>query len=377
MAESNGGDRPRVLVAGQVPPPVLGQYVATADLVARLANSGRFRVEHLPFRFARSADDLRVARLGKLGEMIRIAGRAVNARRRGPIDCLVYPVGGPSAVVALRDAVLLSALMVVSRRTVLLFHSGGHAEAWSDGLRWQRVATWVYRRAAAAIVLTEFGRRDAAHLGIRRVFVAPHLLADTLNPSEISRGEGPPRILHLGSIDSHKGVPDILEAVSRLDDDVRLVLVGESHPSYPDATVTADIERLGLDARVERTGVLTGRQKAEALGQADLLVFASTHPGETFGMVLVEAMMWALPIVTVNWRGAADVVGDIPPELLVDPDPPLADRLEEGIRYALGNRSLWDEWGARNRQRYEDHFRPGVSTALEDAIESVVSVPVS
>jgi glycosyltransferase involved in cell wall biosynthesis len=372
MTKSSGPDRPRVLVAGQVPPPVLGQYVATADLVERLAVSGRFRVEHLPFRFARSAGDLRVARLGKVGEMIRIVGRAVNARRRGPIDCLVYPVGGPSAVVALRDAVLLPALMAFSRRTVLLFHSGGHAEAWSGGPVWQRVAAWVYRKAAAAIVLTEFGRRDPEKLGIRTVFVAPHQLADEMDRSLIARGAGQPRILYLGSIDSQKGVPDLIEAVSRLEEDFTLVLVGESHPSYPEATLSADIDRLGLNEHVVRTGVLTGRQKAEELGRADLLVFSSTHPGETFGIVLVEAMMWALPIVAVNWRGTADVVGVIPPELLVDPDAPLAKGLEDGLRFALVNRARWEEWGTRNRERYAERYRQGASTAFEDAIQSVV-----
>lgn len=372
MVASIGRDRPRVLVAGQVPPPVLGQYVATADLVQRLASSGRFRVEHLPFRFARSADDLRVPRLGKLGEMIRIVGRTAHARRRGPIDCLVYPVGGPSAVVALRDAVLLPALMAFSRRTVLLFHSGGHAEAWSGASLWQRVATWVYRKAAAAIVLTEFGRRDPEELGIRSVFVAAHQLADMREPPLISRGDRAPRILYLGSIDAQKGVPALLEAVARLEEDFTLVLVGESHPSYPESTVSADIRRLGLDGQVERTGVLTGQRKAEELGRADLLVFPSTHPGETFGMVLVEAMMWALPIVTVNWRGAADVVGEIPLDLLVDPDPPLTDGLERGLRFALANRSRWEEWGTRNRRRYEEHYRQGASRAFEDAIQSVL-----
>ncbi|MEX2424318.1 MAG: glycosyltransferase family 4 protein [Acidimicrobiia bacterium] len=372
MAAPTRPDLPRVVIAGQTPPPVLGQYVATADLVERLAGSGRFRVEHLPFRFARAADDLRVARIGKFAELARIIGRTVRLRLRGGIDFLVYPVGGPSAVVALRDTVLLPPLMVLSRRTVLLFHSGGHAEAWSAGSVWQRAATAVYRRAVAGIVLTEFGRRDPEALGIGRVFVAPHELADRREPDLISRGTGPPRILYLGSIDSQKGVPDLIEAVSRLDEDFTLVLVGESHPSYPESKVSEDIERLTLDGQVERTGVLTGHRKAEELGRADLLVFSSTHPGETFGLVLVEAMMWALPMIAVDWRGAVDVVGDVPRELLVDADPPLSDSLERGLRFAFDNRLRWEEWGARNRERYEERYRPGASTAFEDALEALL-----
>lgn len=372
MTRSTGDERPRVVVAGQIPPPVLGQYVATADLVGRLASSGRFRVEHLPFRFARSAEDLRVPRLGKLGEMGRIVARALGMRRHGSIDCLVYPVGGPAAVVALRDALLLPALMAVSRRTMLLFHSGGHAEAWSGRPLWQRLATAVYRRAAGAVVLTEFGRRDPEALGIQSVFVAPHQLADEMDPALIARGRGRPRILYLGSIDAQKGVPSLLEAVSRIDDDMTLVLVGESHPSYSNSMLEADIDRLGLGGKVERTGVLTGREKAEQLGRADVLVFSSTHPGETFGLVLVEAMMWALPVVTFRWRGTGDIVGDIPQELLADPASPVADGLERGLRFALANRARWEEWGARNRTRYEERYRPGASTAFEDAIESVV-----
>lgn len=368
----DAGRQPLVLVAGQVPPPVLGQYVATKDLVARLGRSDRFRTGHLAFRFARSAADLRAPRIGKVLEVVRVIGRVSLIRLQGPIDCLIYPVGGPSPVVALRDTVLLPPLMLLSRHTVLLFHSGGHREAWAPGRLWQRMAAWVYRRADAAIALTDYGRRDPEFVGIGRVFVAPHQPADTRDNAAISRPAQAPRLLYLGSIDAQKGVPELLDAVSRLDGDFELYLVGETHPSYPEERLAADIDRLGIGSRVVRTGVLTGREKAEVLGSSELLVFPSFHPGETFGLVLVEALMWELPVVAVDWRGARDVLGPMSPELLVDPSPPLAASLERALRFALQHRARWPEWGAANRARYEQRFRPGSSTELEDAIAAVL-----
>ena len=59
---------------------------------------------------------------------------------------------------------------------------------------------------------------------------------------------------------------------------------------------------------VHFTGPRTGEELAATYAAADLFVFPTAAPYESFGLVLVEAMAWRLPIVASRWRGNFDVL---------------------------------------------------------------------
>jgi glycosyltransferase involved in cell wall biosynthesis len=78
----------------------------------------------------------------------------------------------------------------------------------------------------------------------------------------------------------------------------------------------------GLNGRVEFTGPRTGADLARSYVAADLLVLASR--GETFGMVVTEALARGLPVVAADVGGVSEALGHgadgIRPGLLVAPD---------------------------------------------------------
>jgi glycosyltransferase involved in cell wall biosynthesis len=104
-----------------------------------------------------------------------------------------------------------------------------------------------------------------------------------------------------------KGLPTVLEALRRLNDDrVRLTICG-SGPVTADLTAAiADLPwcRLVVDA--------TDEVLADLLAEADLFVLATrTHPGtsshgEGFGLVLVEAQLAGTAVVAPAHGGSGD-----------------------------------------------------------------------
>jgi glycosyltransferase involved in cell wall biosynthesis len=150
----------------------------------------------------------------------------------------------------------------------------------------------------------------------------------------------------------------------------RAVLVGECLAPYTPEMLSADIKRLGLEGIVELPGVLSGRDKWSRFASADLFAFPSVAPLESFGLVLVEAMMWALPVVAADWRGASEVVGEEPGGICFKPFPDLTTGLTDALREMLRQRDQWPAWSSRNRARYEELFRaiPGESK-LAAAVE--------
>src|SRR6185503_19757592 len=113
-------------------------------------------------------------------------------RAAGPIDALLYPVRGPQLVPLIRDACLLPWMLLASKKVILHFHAGGIAETIHQRpVFLSKVVSFLYRKSAAAIVVTEFGKRDPACFGIEMIEVVPHTLEDTCAPEMVRRNVDP------------------------------------------------------------------------------------------------------------------------------------------------------------------------------------------
>ena len=157
VASDGGGDRrPRVVVAGQLPPPLSGQHLAVSWNFEELSTDGRFDVELLEFRFAETMEHQGRLSLRKVVELARVLWRLAGIRLRGPIDLLLYPMSGATTGATLRDIVLLPPIRLLARRVVLRFHGAGH-RSWAGDRR-------PLVRLARAVV----GRRRRRHRQRRR-----------------------------------------------------------------------------------------------------------------------------------------------------------------------------------------------------------------
>ena len=72
--------------------------------------------------------------------------------------------------------------------------------------------------------------------------------------------------------------------------------------------VRREVDRLGLAERVRFAGWVTGEAKWRLLAGARLAVVSSRH--ETFGMVALEAMATATPVVAFDIPGLHELVPD-------------------------------------------------------------------
>jgi len=321
---------------------------------------------HLPFYFTPDFRDARQAGAGKLRELARVIARLFRIRARGPIDLLLYPVGGPQTVPLIRDLLLLPWMLLCARKVVLHFHAAGIADRCESrrGDLLSRVLPAIYGKAAAAVVMTNFNRRDPEFCGIKEILVRPHKIPDEIDAALVVRDSAGARkhLLYVGHLHPDKGTEALLHAFAAVRKEHRgatLELVGECLPPWNRKVVESLIERLDLGSAVTLRGVLTGREKWAAFGRADLFVFPTVAPYESFGLVLVEAMMWRLPIIASEWRGNQDVLTPKAGGISFPPEP-LERELTNALRIAFERANEWQEWGQTNRALYEVRYREQV-----------------
>jgi phosphatidylinositol alpha-mannosyltransferase len=139
-----------------------------------------------------------------------------------------------------------------------------------------------------------------------------------------------PVVLFVGRHEERKGLTVLLDSLAHLPADVR-VWVGGEGPQ------TEELKARVTDPRVEWLGRIDDDEKCRRLRAADVFCAPSLH-GESFGVVLLEAMAAGVPIVASDLPGYAKVGRQGREALLVEPGD--APALGAAITRVLGDASL-------------------------------------
>ena len=357
----------RIVVAGQMPPPYGGQNLNIERVFNILRGTERHGVEHWKFDFKPPRASAHRTIFAKVAELVPVLVRLVRLRAQGRTDYILYPTGGHCPGPNLRDVLLLPIACLVADWVCVHFQAAGQATVLANfpsPLRWLLKAA--HRMCFGAIVLTEFGRQDAEALGHRRIAVIPNAVEDRASQFTERKSETDPVLLSVAQLCPDKGTPALLEACAQLQASgrrFRLRLVGECLYPYSEKELRETISRLGLSETVEWHGLLHGQELAEAYRTSDLFISNTVAPYESCGLVLIEAMMWGLPVVITDWRANAEVLGQSESAaggICFPIGSDLATSLANAVDEAFGHQEQWVAWGLRNRERYENFFNVDV-----------------
>jgi glycosyltransferase involved in cell wall biosynthesis len=200
--------------------------------------------------------------------------------------------------------------------------------------------------AARAVIATSPWTRDRLDGldGLDAVFVA----TPGVDPAPLAPGSAAgTRLLCVAAVTRHKGHDLLAAALAGLGARCRCVGSLTRDPAFV-ATLPTD--------RLELLGPLVGAELAAAYAEADLLVLPSR--GETYGMVVTEALAHGIPVLATAVDALPRTLGTAPdgsvPGLLVAPaelagalrrwlaDAGLRDRLRRSARDRRGTLTGWD-----------------------------------
>jgi phosphatidyl-myo-inositol alpha-mannosyltransferase len=180
--------------------------------------------------------------------------------------------------------------------------------------------------------------------------------------------DGTPNILFVGRHDPRKGLPELMAACSALARDsvrFRLIIVG-------DGRLRRKIEGMAhgpLQGRVHFEGRVANDHLPRYYASAD--VFCSpARGGESFGIVLLEAMASGVPIVATDLPGYRTVLTPGVQGLTVPPRDPGALRV--ALQSLLENPGVRSEMGARGIETSRRYAWPSIVEKLEEIYGSLV-----
>lgn len=193
----------------------------------------------------------------------------------------------------------------------------------------------------------------AAKRFVRQYFMAPYRIipngveVDRFNPSAVrplpELEDGRPNILFVGRPEKRKGVGYLIRAYPQIKNafpDARFIIVGAG--DWEESPYRAYIERHNM-RDISIVGYVSEEEKARYLRSAHVFC-APAVQGESFGIVLLEAMAAGLPVVASQIVGYRDVVTDGQEGLLVPPRD--ASAVAEAVCRILQDRALAVAMGA-------------------------------
>lgn len=159
-----------------------------------------------------------------------------------------------------------------------------------------------------------------------------------------------PYLLFVGRISRQKGIIQLLEAMTRLDQ-VHLVLCAGS-PDTPELEREVR-EKVRGNPYLKWINEMIPKEKVIQLySHAEAFICPSVY--EPFGIINLEAMACKAPVIASRVGGIKEVVIDGETGFLVDPDNP--EQLAEKIKLLLNSPELAAKFKEAGRKRVEDHF---------------------
>jgi phosphatidylinositol alpha-mannosyltransferase len=203
----------------------------------------------------------------------------------------------------------MTAVIAAATPKVGTFHAAGGSAAY----RWLfPVTRWMAGRLSIRCAVSE----DAREMARRALGGDYELLHNGIEIERFSKATPwpttGPTIFFVGRHEPRKGLTVLLEALAHLPSDVR-VWVGGDGPETESLQ-----ERWGDDERVEWLGRLDDDQVARRVRGADVFCAPSLH-GESFGVVLLEAMAAQTSIVASDLPGYRNVARAGQDAVLVPP----------------------------------------------------------
>lgn len=197
-------------------------------------------------------------------------------------------------------------------------------------------------RDAAAAFPEAAGKVRVVPPGVEAVPVRPlpaALVAQGLRPGGY--------VLFVGTLEPRKNLRRLLEAYARLPQGLRaefpLVIAGGA--GWGGVAVRRWAEELGIASGVRVLGYVADEVLEALQAQAAALAMPSLYEG--FGLPLLEAMRFGVPVLTANVASMPEVAGEA--GVLVDPC--AVDSIAAGLERLLGDAGLRTRLGAAGRVR--------------------------
>ena len=164
------------------------------------------------------------------------------------------------------------------------------------------------------------------------------------------------QLLFLSNLIESKGVLVLLAALKKLKDNgikFHCYFVG-GEGDISSEQLNQKINDLNLQEYVTYLGKKYGDDKYEIFQSSDIFVFPTFYHNECFPLVLLEAMMFGLPVISTSEGGIPDIVKNDETGFVIENQNP--NKLAEKIKWFIDNPEETSSMGEKGREHFLENY---------------------
>lgn len=236
-----------------------------------------------------------------------------------------------------KDFPIVLLIKLFNKNLVLHYHNKGvskNQNKFIDNLLYR-----ILFKNAKVILLSNLLYKDVSKYVFKEnVFICPNGIPVPNGLQEVlSKNNKVPRLLFLSNLIESKGVNILLEALKLLKDkkvQFHCNFVG-GEGDISTMQLSKRISNLNLNEHVTYLGKKYADCKYDILKSSYCLIFPTFYENECFPLVLLEAMMFKLPVISTDEGGISDIIKNGHTGFIVDKKNP--HQLADKINWLLNN----------------------------------------
>lgn len=345
----------RILFILHHPPPIHGSSMVGLDIMESKIINSTYDSRYINLGTSIQLDEIGKGGWKKIRRYFNILSKTINHVTLFKPD-LVYIALTAYGIGFYKDAIVAIITRVSGKKVVYHMHNRGvnkRQDIWFDNLLYKIV----FRNADVIMSSKHLYYEIKKYVPKERVYFCYNGITNKkvngILPS-IRGDKDKVQILFLSNLLVTKGIFVLLEACQILQSkqlQFQCIYVGG------EADISAEqfqekVNEFSVNNSVHYVGPKYGLEKEKAFLHADIFVFPTYN--ENFGLVNVEAMQYALPVISTIEGGIPDVVEDGETGFLVKPLD--AEALADKLEILINDPELRILMGKNGRSRYEEYF---------------------
>lgn len=253
-----------------------------------------------------------------------------------------------------RSAIFIALMKLMGKRVIMHMHGAKFAEFLKA--KPKLVKSVCKMTDAIATVSTPFVKFMLDNGLTQNAFYIPNSIRETKDSTKSADKGSHSTIVfsYFGALDSRKGIFETVEAVGRNKDffrgKMRLIIGGNGD----EQRLKDLIAQYAISDIVDYRGWLDAEAKNRLLLDSDVFVHPSLF--ESFGISILEAMDYGLPIITTAVGGIPDLVTNDVNGLIVEPGN--VDQIAQAMKRLVENPQLRQRLGEQSAIHARDFYEP-------------------
>ncbi|MCA9487690.1 MAG: glycosyltransferase family 4 protein [Nanoarchaeota archaeon] len=348
----------KILFLSTLPPPHYGASIMSEICLEILQKSKNFQVRNIKLNYSKSMNDVGKINLSKFKGFFKVMKQISNSFKEFSPD-FIYFAPATKGFGLIRDFLFVQKIKKYGVPFVFHIHSRLF-KGRKNKLMYQKMF-----KGEKAIILGKELLDDVEEFFKKEdINFLPNAIKNQISEREfkklIEEKKKRPNLnlLFLSNMNESKGWPKLLEACEILNKklDFTCNFVGEFPSKWEKERFYESAKEKNLGRRVNYLGKKTGKDKRKIFEQSDIFIFPTEYPFETFGVVIIESMMFGIPVIANGIATIPSIISDNETGFVLKKNSP--EEISEKI-LQLSKRETRENFSEKSRKRFLEKYELG------------------